>query len=89
MTHLKINDTKIIYLIRHGQTRFNLQKKIQGFCDSPLTVLGIQQAQVARKHIDSLSIVFDDAYCSTSKRAIDTLKILTDMPYTQSKNLRE
>lgn len=89
MTNLKYNDTKTIYLVRHGQTLFNLQKKIQGFCDSPLTELGIQQAQAARKHIDSLNIVFDDAYCSTSERAVDTLKILTDIAYTQSKNLRE
>lgn len=26
--------------MRHGQTLFNLQNKIQGWCDSPLTELG-------------------------------------------------
>lgn len=34
-----------IYLVRHGQTLFNQQKKVQGWCDSPLTQEGIQQAK--------------------------------------------
>ncbi len=38
---------KTLYLMRHGQTLFNLQHKIQGWCDSPLTELGIKQAKVA------------------------------------------
>ncbi|CYX48093.1 phosphoglycerate mutase [Streptococcus suis] len=29
-----------LYLMRHGQTRFNLQGRIQGACDSPLTEEG-------------------------------------------------
>ena len=36
---------KTLYLMRHGQTLFNLQHKIQGWCDAPLTPLGIKQAQ--------------------------------------------
>ena len=40
---------KTLYLMRHGQTLFNLQHKIQGWCDSPLTELGIKQAKVAEK----------------------------------------
>lgn len=38
---------KTLYLMRHGQTLFNLQHKIQGWCDAPLTPLGIKQAEVA------------------------------------------
>jgi len=33
----------IIYLIRHGQTIWNLQGKKQGHKDSPLTIKGIEQ----------------------------------------------
>ncbi|MGX6978641.1 histidine phosphatase family protein [Vagococcus elongatus] len=80
---------KTIYLIRHGQTLFNQQKKIQGFCDSPLTELGREQAIIAKKHIEELGMVFDDAYCSTSERAVDTLELITDTPYTRVKDLRE
>lgn len=39
---------KILYLMRHGQTLFNLQHKIQGWCDAPLTPLGIKQAQMEK-----------------------------------------
>ena len=38
---------KTLYLMRHGQTLFNAQHKIQGWCDAPLTEIGIKQAEVA------------------------------------------
>ena len=41
---------KTLYLMRHGQTLFNLQHKIQGWCDSPLTELGIKQAKSCGKN---------------------------------------
>ena len=80
---------KTVYLIRHGETLFNQQKKIQGFCDSPLTALGIEQAKIAQKHVENLNIKFDDAYSSTSERACDTLELITDTPYKRIKGLRE
>ncbi|MFS7201038.1 histidine phosphatase family protein [Carnobacterium divergens] len=78
-----------LYLVRHGQTLFNAQHKIQGFCDSPLTELGIKQAKMARAHLEKEGIQFDEAYTSTSERAIDTLELLTDLPYERIKDLRE
>lgn len=33
-----------LYLVRHGQTAFNLARRYQGAQDSPLTALGVQQA---------------------------------------------
>ena len=30
-----------VYLVRHGETMFNQLNKVQGWCDSPLTVKGI------------------------------------------------
>lgn len=82
---------KILYLMRHGQTLFNLQHKIQGWCDAPLTQLGIEQAKIAGKYFKDNNITFDHAYSSTSERASDTLEIVTDgkMPYTRSKKLKE
>lgn len=80
---------KSIYLIRHGQTLFNKQKKIQGFSDSPLTELGIQQAAIAGNHVLDLGLKFDDAYSSTSERASDTLELIADVPYKRIKGLRE
>jgi probable phosphoglycerate mutase len=35
----------MIYLIRHGQTEFNREDRVQGRADSPLTTLGLEQAR--------------------------------------------
>lgn len=35
----------MIYLVRHGQTEFNAEGRIQGALDSPLTLLGIEQGR--------------------------------------------
>jgi probable phosphoglycerate mutase len=36
---------KTLYLLRHGQTEFNVAGRLQGRLDSPLTMQGIAQAQ--------------------------------------------
>ena len=38
---------KTLYLMRHGQTLFNLRKKIQGASDSPQTDEGKRKAKIA------------------------------------------
>ena len=48
---------KTLYLMRHGQTLFNARKKIQGWCDAPLTELGIKQAKIAGKYFKDNNIV--------------------------------
>ena len=80
---------KRLYLMRHGETLFNVLHKIQGWCDSPLTENGIQQALKAKEYFKKNGIVFDHAYCSTSERAGDTLELITDLPYTRLKGLKE
>lgn len=80
---------KTLYLMRHGQTLFNARRKIQGWCDAPLTELGIHQAKIAGKYFQAHGITFDHAYSSTSERACDTLEYITTMPYTRVKGLKE
>lgn len=82
---------RTIYLVRHGQTLFNVHHKIQGTCDSPLTKLGIKQAKAVRNYFTRNNIKFDAAFCSTQERASDTLEIITNhqLPYTRLKQLRE
>lgn len=65
-----------LYLMRHGQTLFNQLGKIQGACDSPLTELGIAQAQQAQIYFQENQIVFESIYASTQERAVDTAKIV-------------
>ncbi|MGT2928698.1 histidine phosphatase family protein [Streptococcus dentasini] len=68
---------KILYLMRHGQTRFNVQKRIQGASDSPLTDLGIEQARAAKQYFEDNGIRFDAVYASTQERACDTAEIVS------------
>lgn len=80
---------KILYLMRNGQTLFNVRRKVQGYCDSPLTELGINQAKIARRYFDQNSIQFSKAYSSTSERASDTLELITNIEYQRLKGLKE
>lgn len=80
---------KKLALMRHGQTLFNLRGKFQGVVDSPLTALGIQQAETVKPFLDNLPFQFDHAYSSSSERACDTLEIVTNLPYTRLKGLKE
>lgn len=83
--------SKRLYLMRHGQTLFNVRNKIQGWCDSPLTEAGIQQAKEAAKFFEEIPL--DHAYCSTSERASDTLEIVMEnlaiSDYKRLKGLKE
>ena len=65
---------KTLYLMRHGQTVFNLKGKIQGASDSPLTALGVQQANAAQQYFKTKNIHFDYLYSSPQQRACDTLE---------------
>jgi broad specificity phosphatase PhoE len=40
-------DTQIIYFVRHGETEWNQEGRIQGHFDAPLTERGIEQARCA------------------------------------------
>lgn len=81
--------TKTFYLMRHGETLFNVRRKIQGWCDSPLTENGIRQAQETAKFFDEVEL--DHLYSSSAERACDTAEIVTRnrMPYTRLKGLKE
>ena len=36
--------TVTFYITRHGETQFNVENRVQGWCDSPLTAKGIYDA---------------------------------------------
>lgn len=80
---------KTLYMMRHGETLFNKRRKIQGWCDSSLIELGIRQAKGAKKYFQDQGITFDHVYSSPSERCVDTLNIITDMPYKTYKGLKE
>jgi len=80
---------KTFYMMRHGQTLFNVRRKIQGWCDSPLTDEGIRQAELAADFFDHIELDF--LYSSSTERASDTAEIVTRnrMPLIRLKGLKE
>lgn len=60
------------YLIRHGETEYNVKHLVQGWVDSALTEDGIAQADKLGNGLKD--IPFDKAYTSDSKRAVNTCK---------------
>lgn len=80
----------ILYLTRHGETQWNLEGRFQGWGDSPLTSLGIKQAESLQKRLTSTPI--DIIYSSDLKRAKHTAELVRgarDIPLITSKSLRE
>lgn len=64
-----------LYLVRHGQTLWNLEGRLQGWKDSSLTDHGINQAKKAKKALEN--IPFDAIYSSDRGRALQTATIIT------------
>ena len=63
-----------ILLTRHGQTEWNLLKKVQGKADIELNEKGIKQAEETRDSLKNEKI--DLILCSPLKRAIQTAEII-------------
>lgn len=61
-----------IYLFRHGQSEFNLNKTFTGWLDAKLTPLGIEQAKNLGDMLKDKTI--DLAITTRLSRAADTLK---------------
>ena len=64
----------MIYLVRQGQTDWNLFKKFNGRTDTELNQTGIEQAKLQAKNLRSVS--FDTCFCSPQKRARQTCEII-------------
>ncbi|WP_332649575.1 histidine phosphatase family protein [Lysinibacillus sp. 54212] len=65
---------KTIYLVRHGETEWNKLGKLQGWLDSELTELGVQQARALQYTFQGMDI--DTVYSSDLGRAISTARLI-------------
>ena len=63
-----------ILFVRHGQTDWNVQKKVQGLANIELNETGINQAENARGLLEKENI--DLIICSPLKRTIQTANII-------------
>lgn len=81
-----------IYLIRHGETDWNRERRIQGQTDIPLNALGVRQAEALAERLKS--IPFDVIYTSDLGRVVQTSEIVAaaqgrDVPVVPAPELRE
>ncbi|WP_285399057.1 histidine phosphatase family protein [Lysinibacillus sp. fls2-241-R2A-57] len=78
------------YLVRHGETMWNKEHRLQGWLDSPLSENGVLHAEKLHEHLGEFS--FAAAFSSTSGRAKETLDILVgdrQIPIYYADELRE
>lgn len=79
-----------IYLIRHGQTDWNLEKRVQGRRPIPLNSTGRQQAAEVARNLKNVK--FTAVYSSDIQRAAETAKIIAiehDLAVRLTKLMRE
>lgn len=65
-----------IYLVRHGETDWNLESKIQGQTDTPLNENGRKQARELAEKISAELCEIGSIYTSKKKRALETAEII-------------
>lgn len=67
----------MIYIIRHGQTDWNINGRYGGRIDVPLNEYGIEQAKKIREELKKIS--FDVVFSSPLIRAYTTAQIVCDI----------
>ena len=65
-----------IYFTRHGETVWNVENKICGMTDSPLTARGQQQARQLGELVRDSGLHIDEILYSPLSRAADTAKAI-------------
>ncbi len=79
-----------VILIRHGETNWNRERRLQGQLDIPLNLFGVQQAHTCAKHLSDIKI--DKIYSSPLKRAYQCAEIISSkhgISVKTDKNLME
>ena len=69
---------RLLVLVRHGQSDWNLKNLFTGWRDIDLTEQGIKEAREAGRKLKAQGIVFDIAFTSALKRAQRTLDLMLD-----------
>ncbi|WP_299088393.1 histidine phosphatase family protein [uncultured Metabacillus sp.] len=63
-----------VYFVRHGITRWNLEKRYMGHSDEPLLEQELHILNQLRRALESID--FDFYYCSDLKRCLETFRYL-------------
>ncbi|HTN96438.1 MAG TPA: 2,3-bisphosphoglycerate-dependent phosphoglycerate mutase [Nordella sp.] len=81
---------RILVLVRHGQSEWNLKNLFTGWKDPDLTDKGIAEAKAAGERLKRKGLKFDIAYTSVLTRAQHTLDLmLAELGQTDLKTVRD
>ena len=69
---------RLLVLVRHGQSEWNLKNLFTGWRDVGLTENGIREAHAAGRKLKALGLCFDVAFTSALVRAQHTLDLVLD-----------
>jgi len=69
---------RLLVLVRHGQSEWNLKNLFTGWKDPGLTEKGIGEAKAAGQRLKALGLSFDVAYTSALTRAQNTCALILD-----------
>ena len=69
---------RLLVLVRHGQSEWNLKNLFTGWRDVELTPQGIDEAKSAAAKLKAKNLAFTVAYTSALRRAQNTLDLMLD-----------
>ena len=69
---------RLLVLVRHGQSEWNLKNLFTGWRDVDLTDKGVAEAQAAGRQLKTLGLRFDVAYTSALVRAQRTMDLMLE-----------
>lgn len=69
---------RLLVLVRHGQSEWNLKNLFTGWRDVDLTEQGVSEAREAGRKLKAQGLTFDVAYTSALKRAQRTLDLMLE-----------
>lgn len=69
---------RLLVMVRHGQSEWNLKNLFTGWRDVELTEKGIAEARAAGQRMKAKGLAFDVAYTSALKRAQHTLQLILE-----------
>ena len=69
---------RLLVLVRHGQSEWNLKNLFTGWRDVDLTEKGVTEARDAGRKLKAQGLTFDVAYTSALKRAQRTLDLMLE-----------
>ena len=63
-----------LYIVRHGETEWNVIKRFQGQLNTPLTEKGIEKLKETGKNLEN--VLFEEVYTSELERTVNSAEII-------------